>query len=434
MTAVIDAGYKVPDGWIVRTVDEIKAAVPSSCVAGPFGSKISSKYFVEEGIPVIRGSNLRDDLTRFVPEGFVFVSEDRAREYGPQHVRGGDLVFTCWGTIGQVGIVPPDGPYDCYIISNKQLKLRVNTEIVNPLFCFYYFSSPKYVEYIRARGIGGAVPGINLGILKSLKIALPRRPIQDQIVSILSAYDELIDNNFRRIVMLEEAARMLYREWFVCFRFPGHEHVKTFDGIPEGWARRTISDLAEVLRGKSYSSEELVDDDSGQPFVNLKCIERFGGFRSSGLKCFRGEHKQHHLITPGDIVVAVTDMTRDAMIVAQAARIPKIVGNNAIFSMDLVRIAPKQGVEREWLYSILRYSSFSPEVRETATGATVLHLKPKYIESWRALVPPRNLRDLFIDVVCDLFDQQDNLETQSQRLAQARDLLLPRLMNGEIAV
>jgi type I restriction enzyme S subunit len=92
MTAAIDAGYKVPDGWTVHTVDEIRAKEPSSCVAGPFGSKISSKYFVEQGVPVIRGSNLRDDLTRFVPADFVFVSEDRAREYGPQHVRSNDLV------------------------------------------------------------------------------------------------------------------------------------------------------------------------------------------------------------------------------------------------------------------------------------------------------------------------------------------------------
>src|SRR5207249_2784944 len=100
-------------------------------------------------VPVIRGSNLRDDLTRFVAEGFVFVSEERGREYGPQHVKAGDLVFTCWGTIGQVGLVPEDGPYPEYIISNKQLKLRVDRSIADSIFCFYYLASPAGVQYIR---------------------------------------------------------------------------------------------------------------------------------------------------------------------------------------------------------------------------------------------------------------------------------------------
>ena len=141
--------YPVPMGWRLCVVNDIKSPAPHSCVAGPFGSKISSKYFTDDGVPVIRGNNLRDDLTRFIPEGFAFVSEARAQEYRPQHVQGGDLVFTCWGTIGQVGLVPEDGPYPEYIISNKQLKLRVDRSIADPRYCFYYFASPRYTDYIR---------------------------------------------------------------------------------------------------------------------------------------------------------------------------------------------------------------------------------------------------------------------------------------------
>jgi type I restriction enzyme, S subunit len=129
--------YPIPKGWRLFVANDIKSPEPHSCVAGPFGSKISSKYFVDEGVPVIRGNNLRADLTRFIPEDFVFVSEARAQEYRPQHTRGGDLIFTCWGTIGQVGLVPEDGPYSEYIISNKQLKLRVDRSVADPLFCFY---------------------------------------------------------------------------------------------------------------------------------------------------------------------------------------------------------------------------------------------------------------------------------------------------------
>lgn len=299
----------------------------------------------------------------------------------------------------------------------------------NPRFVYYLLKTKDFSSL----NSGAAQPSLNCNFVHPVEVKVPGPNEQAAIAEILSAYDDLIENNRRRIALLAEAARMLYREWFVRFRFPGHEHVKVIDGIPEGWERRPISSLAEILRGKSYSSDELVDE-GGQPFVNLKCVERFGGFRLSGLKGFKGEHKPHHVVAPGDIVVAVTDMTRDAMIVAQAARVPKTVGGDAIFSMDLVKIVPKEGVEPEWLYSLLRYSSFSAEVREAATGATVLHLKPKHIESWCAVVPPLRLRELFIDALRDPFDQQDNLELQVQKLARARDLLLPRLMNGEIAV
>jgi type I restriction enzyme, S subunit len=275
----------------------------------------------------------------------------------------------------------------------------------------------------------------NLSLVKILSFPLrvPSLPVQRKIASIVGGYDDLIENNRRRIALLEEASRLLYREWFVHFRFPGHEHVKIIDGLPEGWEQKPISELAEIFRGKSYSSEELVEE-GGQPFVNLKCIQRFGGFRVSGLKGFRGEHKPQHLLFPGDIVIAVTDMTREAMIVAQAARIPRTVGEDAIYSMDLVKAAPKEGVEPNWIYGLLRFSRFSAEVREEATGATVLHLKPTHIESWIATVPNTLLRGLFAEQFGAILEQIDNLELQSEKLAQARDLLLPRLMNGEIAV
>lgn len=210
---------RLPEGWRRLTVDEIKSSEKSSCVAGPFGSSISSKYFVDTGIPVIRGSNLRDDLTRFVPKGFVFVSQQQAEKYRAQHVHAGDLVFTCWGTIGQVGLIPADGPFPEYIISNKQLKLRPNLEISDPLYLFYYFASSQMVQHLRNKAIGAAVPGINLGILKGLPVVLPPLPLQHRIASILGAYDNLIEVNRRRIAVLQEMTRQLFEEWLSASDF-----------------------------------------------------------------------------------------------------------------------------------------------------------------------------------------------------------------------
>ncbi|MDZ7750401.1 MAG: hypothetical protein U5S82_01795 [Gammaproteobacteria bacterium] len=144
------------------TLDEIKSPDLDACRAGPFGSSISRKFFVKQGIPVIRGNNLTTNLVEFVADEFVYVSEERARDkYKNCLVRPGDLVFTCWGTIGQVGRIPRDGPFGEYVISNKQLKLRTNPSFANSKFVYYYVASKAGVEYIESRGIGAAVPGIS---------------------------------------------------------------------------------------------------------------------------------------------------------------------------------------------------------------------------------------------------------------------------------
>ena len=350
-------------------------------------------------------------------------------------LRPGDLVIAMTeqgeGLLGSSALIPEDGRY----LHNQRIGLveNLDDEKLTKGFLYRLFNTRQVREQIRATASGTKVRHTAPKRIYTIKVKIPQVSIQRKITDILSSYDDLIENNWRRIALLEEAARLLYREWFVHFRFPGHEHVKINDGLPEGWERRRVYDLADVFRGKSYRSSELVDS-NGQPFINLKCIERFGGFRVSGLKWFRGEHKDHHLAAPGDVVIAVTDMTRDAMIVAQAARIPKTVGGNAIYSMDLVKAVPKRYVEPEWLYGLLRFSQFSLVVREAATGATVLHLKPKHIENWVAVVPPTALRKQFSNHYSAILRQVDNLELQIVQCEMARALLLPRLMNGEIAV
>ena len=299
-------------------------------------------------------------------------------------------------------------------------------------------NNPRFVSYFLKHVLRGtqsnkaAVPGVNRNELHSRDVHFPTDfSTQQSIVSVLSAYDDLIENNRRRIQLLEESARLLYKEWFVYLRFPGHEHTTITDGVPEGWERNTISDIAAVYRGKSYKSSELRESDA-RPFVNLKCIERYGGYRSSGLKYFEGECKEHHIVRGGDIVMAVTDMTRERMIVARSGIVPKNIGEGAVYTMDLVKIIPKAASTKLWFYSLLRHSSFADEVKEYATGVNVLHLKPKYIEQWSLAIPPESLRHQFEQHASPIFEQQENMHQQIRAAEAARDLLLPRLMRGEL--
>lgn len=414
-------GSRIVSEWELLTINDIKSPEPSSCVAGPFGSNISSKYFVSSGVPVIRGSNLRDDLTRFVDSGFVFVSEDRAQSYVPQHVRGNDLVFTCWGTVGQVGIIPVGGSCDRYIISNKQLKLRVDSERVDPVYVFYYMASPPVVEYVRGRAVGSAVPGISLGILKSIPVVLPPLTTQRRIASALSAYDDLIENNTKRIRVLEEMARAVYREWF-------ESSVNACV-----WPVQKVSSVASIQRGRSYKGVELVGE-GGVPFVNLKCIDRDGGFRRSGVKRFLGDCKPVHHVLPGDIVVAVTDMTQDRRIVARAGRVPRLGDIHGVFSMDLVRVDSIDPLDRSWLYGFLRFSGMADEVKQHANGANVLHLHPSRLMEYECRMPPAELRARYGAFSEPLWECCESLADKNERLRAARDLLLPKLLSGELSV
>lgn len=422
-----NAVYPVPIGWRLQTAGEIRSSEPNSCVAGPFGSKISSKYFVEDGVPVIRGSNLRDDLTRFVPEGFAFVSEARAQEYRPQHVRGGDLVFTCWGTIGQVGLIPDDGPYPEYIISNKQLKLRVNRDLADPRFCFYYFASPRYVAHVRNRGIGGAVPGINLGILKSLPIALPPLDVQHRIADLLSSYDDLIENNRRRMRLLEEAARQLYREWFVRLRFPGHEHTRVTNGVPEGWERKPLSELCESIDyGYTANAEQ---EEIGPKFLRITdIVPNFIDWSAVPHCPIEDDRLEKFRLREGDIVIARTGAT-----VGYAKRLHKR-HPDAVFASYLVRLRLKHEMDNLMVGVFVESEDYKNYVKSRVGGAAQPNANARVLADAEILVPPQRVQRDFHDFVESMVDEREILELQNQKLRAARDLLLPRLMSGEIAV
>lgn len=293
------------------------------------------------------------------------------------------------------------------------------------------------VAHIRGRAIGAAVPGINLGILKALEVVLPPLATQRRIASILSAYDDLIENNTRRIAILEEMARRIYEEWFIHLRFPGHEQVRMVESelglIPEGWAPSSVGQCVTVYRGKSYKSSELAEE-GGLPFVNLKCMERDGGFRKSGLKRFTGSYKETQKVKTGDLVMAVTDMTQERRIVARCGRIPRLDSDFGVISMDLVKVDANKGIPKEYVYEMLRWSGFADEVKQHANGANVLHLSPDRIAEYRFPLPTSTLVQRFANLIAPMLNQCDVLLEKNENLRTTRDILLPKLISGELDV
>jgi type I restriction enzyme S subunit len=393
------------------------------------GYAFKSKDWCDEGIPVIKIKNIQSDRSvdtndaDCVPES---IYSDRLKKF---LLEDGDILLAMTGaTAGKVGKLRTKQP----MLLNQRVA-KIKPVEADPEFIWAIVSSDEYQDKFFHLADGAAQPNMSGGQIERLTINLPDLPTQRKIAGILSAYDDLIENNLRRIKILEEMAQALYREWFVHFRFPGHESAKFVDSslgqIPKGWEVKAIEQVAIVHRGRSYRSSELLDD-GGLPFINLKCIVRDGGFRRDGIKCFDGPYKDSHKVVLGDIVMAVTDMTQERRIVARAARIPTLDADFGIVSMDLVKIEPRRGVSSAYLYAYFRCSDFADHLKQHANGANVLHLSPDRIKEHQFVMPDEQLRKRYSVTAGLHFEKIENLHRRIDILRRSRDLLLPKLLQS----
>jgi type I restriction enzyme S subunit len=269
---------------------------------------------------------------------------------------------------------------------------------------------------------GAAQDNLSLEKLLAFKLVVPPVDEQRRIADILSSYDDLIENNRRRMTLLEEAARQLYREWFVRLRFPGHEHTRIANGVPEGWERKTIADVAEVNReslGSSFEGEiEYIDIASVTP----------GQINETTAYDFRdAPSRARRVVRHGDIIWScVRPNRRSHAVIWQPP-------TNLIVSTGFAVLTPYI-VPTAFLYFATTTDAFVGYLENHARGVAYPAVIAGDFERAELLVPSHALLTAFNDFVEPTLSQIHNLRAQNQKLRAARDLLLPRLMSGEIAV
>ena len=414
--------------WPQVMLEDLVVQKKGSLVSGPFGSNISAKFFVDDGVPVIRGNNLTKGEQKFVDEGFAYLTPSKAAEFSNCIAIEGDIIFTAAGSIGQVGIIPEESKYPQYIISNKQLRARIDREMAVPLFIYYWLSSRKMVKWLEGMNNGGAVPLLNLGIVRKAPIPCPPKKTQIRICEVLSAYDDLIANNRRRIQLLEQAARLLYKEWFVHLRFPGHEHVKIKDGVPEGWERKLFPDVVDFKEGPGLRNYQYRD--KGIPFLNIRTFND-DEIDLSKTKCIDEAEVvskyQHFLLDEDDHVVSSSG-TLGRVVTVRKCHLP------VMLNTSLIRMRPK-GIMKKWfLKAYLKYGDYVDQATSMATGAAQMNYGPSHLKAMSILLPNAQLIELFEEHVGAMYKQIKLLLDSNLQLAKARDLLLPRLMSGEFSV
>ena len=333
----------------------------------------------------------------------------------------GDIVFSYEATLNLYGIIPQNFR-GC--LGRRMALIRPDNKKVLGRYLYYYFFSKKWRGLIQENTItGSTVDRIPLIRFPSFKIDYPEIDVQTRIIDILSAYDELIENNQRQIKLLEEAAQRLYKEWFVDLRFPGHEKTKIVDGVPEGWDKIQLKALGSIVTGKTPSTANADNYGGNIPFVTIPdmhdCIFPIKTERT--LSETGANSQKSKFIPKNSLMVSCIGTVGLVNISVELCQT-----NQQINSLVLK--------EKKDLYFIF-FSLKSISVLLSgigSNGATMTNVNKAKFESVCILYPKNSLIKLFNDKVTSFFEKIKILSLQNVKLSEARDRLLPKLMNGEI--
>jgi type I restriction enzyme S subunit len=414
--------------WEFQNIECIVKQGKGNLVSGPFGSNISRKYFVDEGVPVIRGNNLPKDFTKFFDGGFVFITEEKAIELKNCLTITDDIIFTSAGTVGDVGLIPNKTNFEKYIISNKQIRLRVDTEKVYPLFVYYWLKQSNIKQEIVNLNTGSSIPLLTLGSVKKISISYPKSlETQKRIASILATYDDLIENNLKRIKLLEETAQNIYKEWFVNFRFPNYEHTE-FDGessLPVGWEKKTIDAFAEVITGKTPSTTNSNFYGGNIPFVKTPDMHDAPYVLSTSIYLSNeGAESQNNKFLPKNSVMVSCIGT---------AGVVALASTNCQTNQQINSVRFDEEFKAFYFYCFARGLKTLLEGLGS-NGATMVNVNKSKFEKIELIVPDSETLKRHYGLVKVIFDQILTLQEKNEKLKEARDILLPRLMNRTIEV
>lgn len=337
---------------------------------------------------------------------------NEAKEKGPGVVTGR------YGTLGEV-----------YYVQQDYWPLNTALYVTD-----FKGSHPRFVAYFLQNALRNyqsdkaAVPGIDRNVLHELKVQAPDGRTQSRIADVLSAYDDLIENNRRRMTLLEDTARQLYREWFLRLRFPGHEHTPIVDGVPAGWERRRLSACAKFSSGGTPSKARSDFWEGEIPWASSGEVTSMRLHRTKLAVTAEAVDAGSRLV-PAETILAVVR----GMSLAKEFRIG-LTARPMAFNQDLKALSAVHDVDTLLLFHALE--ARRDYIRDRASDAShgTKKLDAHVLADFPILVPLRSLQMAFRETAALLHAQWDNLEEQDYRLSTARDLLLPRLMSGAIAV
>lgn len=401
--------------------EKVKLGEISFCIQpGPFGSQLHNSDYADEGTPIIMPKDMVDGHIRHT--GLIRVPEEHVARLQRHQVCAGNLMVARKGDVRKCVYITENE--NGWLTGSDCLKVALNENVCFPKYIYYQLRSPYIGRWLEQISIGATMPSINTGLLSGIEMYLPSLEIQRRIADILSAYDNLIENNRKQIKLLEEAAQRLYKEWFVDLRFPGHVHTKITDGVPEGWKKVTVGAVSSVLR---RGISPRYNEKGKAVVINQKCIRQT-------VVTF-DESRRQEKPYPEEMNLKDSDTVICSTGAGTLGRVGQIFGDYAdtTFDSHVTLIRAKEGFGKQYLFQSLK--ARQTYLMGMGKGSTnQLELSRGTIQDLDIYIPSKKVLNQFEQVAKLLHDKISVISKSSMQLQTARDRLLPKLMSGEVEV
>lgn len=399
-----------------------------------------------------RGGGFKEDTTP------VFVPRAYEKDLSKYLIRPDDIVIAMTDMKNNVAILGNTARIkdaNRFVLNQRVGCIRVKPMgLVDPSYLYYYSNWQPHVDYLRARANSGVQVNLSTPAIREAEIELPSLVEQVSIGRLLSVLDDRITLLRETNATLEAIAQALFKSWFVDFDpvrakmegrtpegmdeataalFPDGFETSELGEVPRGWRTAKVAEVAEVVKGKSYSSKDLVDNHH-TALVTLKSFERGGGFRMDGFKPYSGAYKPSQVVSAGDLIVAYTDVTQAAELIGKPA---VVVGVDEyatlVASLDVGIVRPdERHCGKQFLYGLFRTDAFQAHTLAHTSGTTVLHLAKDGIGSFAFALPPNGLIRSFEVIAAAIASRKQTNSDAVRTLSTLRDTLLPRLISGQL--
>ena len=415
--------------WPARLLGDIADESGGDIRTGPFGSQLHRHDYTDssDGVPVVMPVNMVGG--RVNGDAIAKVSPRKAVEMSAHATRTGDVLLSRRGDIGRYCLI--DAASAGALCGTGSMRVSIQgSELMPEYFCLFLETSAGLHE-LQGKAVGSTMPNINSSIVRSLELPVPPRSTQSKIVGISSAYDDLITNNNRRIKLLEEMAQRIYREWFVNFRFPGHEGVRMVESelgpIPEGWEIRPIGDCFKIVGGATPSTTrpEFWEVGTINWYTPSDLTDHKEMFISRSQRKITGvglDNCSARLFPAGSVM-----MTSRATLGVRAVNTEEACTNQGF-----ITCLPN---DRASAYRIYFWMGENLErIIGLASGATFKEISKRVFRTIPFLMPPEGIEQRFVATVRPSLDLVRNRIQANQTLKFMRDLLLPKLISGQLDV
>lgn len=413
--------------WRTFTIGELVDKSQAEIQTGPFGTQLRARDYVSDGVPVINVRNI--GYGSLLPEKLEFITEETSERLRAHWLKPNDIVFGRKGGVDRHLYV--DEQQENWVQGSDCIRLRLSSNEILPRFASFLFLTSAHQKWMLAQsGNKATMASLNHDVIQRITLRVPSVSKQQNILNILSPYDDLIENNRRRIALLEKTATHLYREWFVRLRFPGYEHTRLINGWPSGWKHIRLGDALEQLESGGRPKGGALD--SGIPSIGAENILGLGRYDFSKEKYISEDYFER--MSRGVVRNRDVLLYKDGANIGRASYFgegfphEKCAVNEHVF---ILRSRPFVG--QNFLYFWVSQDATRRAISNLNANTAQPGISQEKLQSLPFVLPNEKLVTVFDQTIDSHVRQIFTLGVINKKLSMARELLLPKLISGEIA-